>query len=96
MAVTLPTYTGTGFKFDAKNLGDVVSAALPYVYAIAGLSMLLIIIWGGISLMTSAGDPGKSKAGYGMIQGGLVGFLIIFIAYFVAQIIQVVLGVKFL
>lgn len=93
MAVTLPTDAITA-KF--PSLGSVVSAAMPYVYVIAGLSMLLMLISGGISLMTAAGDPAASKAGYGKIQAGVVGFIIIFIAYFVAQIVQVILGVKFL
>jgi len=46
--------------------------------------------------MTAAGDPAKSKAGYGRISTGLIGFLIIFISYFVTQIVEVVLGIKIL
>lgn len=93
MAVTLPK-DAVSNKF--PNLGSVVSAALPYVYVIAGLAMLLMIISGGITLMTAAGDPAKSKDGYGKVTAGIVGFIIIFAAYFVAQIAQVVFGVKFL
>jgi hypothetical protein len=93
MAVTLPK-DAVSNKF--PNLGSVVSAALPYVYVIAGLAMLLMIISGGITLMTAAGDPAKSKSGYGQVTAGIVGFIIIFVAYFVAQIVQVVFGVKFL
>jgi hypothetical protein len=55
-----------------------------------------MIIAGGITLMTAAGDPAKSKEGYGKISAGIIGFIIIFVAYFVAQIVQVVFGVKFL
>jgi hypothetical protein len=78
------------------NPGAVVSAVLPYVYVIAGLCMLVMIIFGGVTLMTAAGDPAKSKDGYGKISAGIIGFIIIFVAYFVAQIAQVVFGVKFL
>jgi hypothetical protein len=93
MAVTLPN-DAISTKF--PTFGSVISASLPYVYVIAGMAMLLMIISGGISLMTAAGDPGKSKAGYGKISAGILGFVIVFIAYFVAQIVQVVFGVKFL
>ena len=55
-----------------------------------------MLIMGGITLMTAAGDPAKSKAGYGKISAGLIGFLIIFVSYFVAQLIEVILGVKIL
>jgi len=92
----LPTYAGTGFKFSSSNLGDLISQLLPYILAFAGLALFVMLIWGGITLMTAAGDPAKSKAGYGRISTGLIGFLIIFISYFVTQIVEVVLGIKIL
>jgi hypothetical protein len=92
----LPDYTGTGFKFANNNLADVVNQLMPYIFGFAGLALFIMLIWGGITLMTAAGDPAKSKSGYGKISAGLIGFLIIFVAYFVAQIVEVVLGVKIL
>ena len=93
MAVTLPTDNITE-KY--KNIGSIVGALLPYVYIIAGLAMLIMLVSGGITLMTAAGNPKKSAEGYGKITAGLIGFVIIFVSYFVAQIVQVVLGVKFM
>ncbi|MFZ2152650.1 MAG: hypothetical protein WAV41_01155 [Microgenomates group bacterium] len=93
MAVTLPT-DAISTKF--PTIGSVISAVLPYVYVIAGLAMLVMLIVGGITLMTAGGDQAKSKDGYGKISAAIIGFIIIFVAYFVAQIVQVVFGVKFL
>lgn len=93
MAVNLPP-DPLSSRF--SSLGDVVFQALKYVYVFAGLSMLIMLLYGGITLMTAAGDPGKSKVGYGMIRNALIGFLAIFLTYFIAQIVQVALGVKFL
>lgn len=92
----LPTYDGTGFKFANQNLGEIINQLLPYIYAFAGLALFVMLIWGGITLMTAAGDPAKSKAGYGRITAGLIGFLIIFVSYFVAQLVEVILGIKIL
>ena len=78
------------------NLGSLISALFPYIFGFAGLAFFIMLILGGITLMTAAGDPAKSKAGYGKISAGLIGFLIVFISYFVAQIVEVVLGVKIL
>lgn len=47
-------------------------------------------------MLTSAGDPEKVKAGQGKITTGLIGFLIIFTAYWLMQIIETVLGFKIL
>jgi len=92
----LPTYAGTGFKFENATLGEIIGQLLPYIYVVAGLVLLLMLITGGIGLMTSAGNPDKSKAAFGRISGALIGFVIIFISYFVAKIVEIVLGVKFM
>lgn len=92
----LPGYEGTFFKFANKNLGQVISALLPYIYVAAGLALLVMLIMGGIQLMTAAGDPAKTKASYGRLTFALIGFLVIFISYFVAQLLEVILGIKFL
>lgn len=89
-------YSGTGFKFQNATIGEIVGELLPYVYVVAGLILLLMLIAGGIGLMTSAGNPDKSKAAYGKITGAVIGFLIIFVSYFIAKIVEVLLGVSFM
>lgn len=79
-----------------KNIGDIVNTILPYIFVIAGLILLGMLIMGGIGLMTSGGNPDKTKASYGRITHALIGFLIIFVAYFVAQLVQIMLGINFL
>lgn len=92
--VELPNYEGTEFKFRNSKLADIFNALIPYIYVVAGLILLFLIITGGIGLMTAAGNPDKIKAAQGKITAGLIGFLIIFVAYFLMQILEVVLGIK--
>lgn len=89
-------YGNTGFSLKDKTIGEIVGTLLPYVYVVAGLILLLFLISGGIGLMTSAGNPDKSKAAYGKITGALIGFLIIFVSYFIAKIVEVMFGVSFM
>lgn len=93
MAVKLPS-DSVSSKYG--NLGSMIGKLLPYVMVVAGLILLFMLITGGIALMTSAGDPNKTKEGSGKITAGLIGFLIIILAYFITQLVEVVLGVKFL
>ena len=62
----------------------------------AGLVLLLMLIVGGIGLMTSGGNPDKMKAGYGKITSALIGFLIVFVSYMVVQIVERIFGVDIL
>jgi hypothetical protein len=98
MAVELPTYKNTGieFNFADASIGEVISKALPYVYGFAGIALLLMLILGGITLMTAAGNTDKTKSGYGMITGAVIGFIIVFISFFLVQLLEVVLGVDIL
>jgi len=90
----LPTYAGTGFRFEGKTIGDILSQLLPYIFVIAGLILLFMLIMGGLGLMTSAGNPDKIKAGQGKITAALIGFGLIFIAYFVTQLVQLMFGIS--
>jgi hypothetical protein len=97
--VTLPGYGTSGFKFENKTIGDIIGGEgglLAYVYVFAGLGLLVFLIAGGLTLMTAAGDQNKTKKGFGMISSALIGFMIIFVSYFVVQLVQVILKVKIL
>jgi hypothetical protein len=92
--VDLPTYAGTGFKFENSTVGDILSKLIPYIYVVAGLILLFMLIMGGLGLMTAAGNPDKIKAGQQKITTALIGFGIVFIAYFVTQLVELIFGVK--
>lgn len=81
---------------DTLTIGGIFSALLPYIYAVAGLILLFMLIAGGLGLMTAAGDPKKVEASQGRITAALIGFLIVFISYFVVQLVEMMLNVQIL
>ncbi|MGB9706506.1 MAG: hypothetical protein ACPLXP_00315 [Microgenomates group bacterium] len=89
-----------GAKIDITKadltLGDIISALLPYVFAIAGVILFALLIFGGFELLTSGGNPETTKKAQGRITFALVGFLIIFLAYWIVQILEVVFGITIL
>lgn len=105
-SLTLPG-KGSGLKIEGVlktgefggqiTLGSIVSKLLSrYVFFFAGLCLLFMLIAGGFQLLTSAGDPETVKAGQSKIVSALIGFFIIFVAYWLMQIIEIVLGFKIL
>jgi len=76
------------------TLGEIVSGLLPYLFAGAGLLLLLYLLLGGFQLMTSGGDPKKTQEAKGKITNALVGFIIVFIAYWLVQIVGKILGIE--
>lgn len=80
-------------QFVGGNLGDIVSALLPYLFAGAGILLLLYLLYGGISLMLSGGDPKAIQSARDKITGALVGFMIVFVSYWLVQIVGKILGI---
>ena len=66
----------SGFTFADAKIGFIVEKALPYVFAFAGLGLLLMIVFAGFTMLTSAGDTKKLEAGKGRLTNGLIGFLL--------------------
>lgn len=91
--------TGVGtFKGPLDNrftsLASIVSAALPLIFPIAGFILLIYLIWGGFSYLTSMGDPKKAEAGKNRITYAVLGFFIIFAAYWITQAIAFLLNLQ--
>lgn len=80
-------------KFGEKpTIGGILSALLPYIFVLAGLMLLIYLILGGFQLMTSGGDPKATEAAKGKITNAVVGFLIVFLSYWLVQILQTIFG----
>lgn len=70
------------------NLASLVSVALPYVFSIAGIILFGYLVWGGFDYLLSMGDPKKAEAGRNKITNAILGFIIIFISFWLVQIID--------
>ncbi len=78
------------FKEEFTDIGSIISALLPYLYVIAGLILFGAIIASGFQFLTSAGDPKRTASAKGCLTNAVIGFLIVFISYWLIQIIEVV------
>jgi hypothetical protein len=89
------------FKFwganpgEAAPLGVLLNRALLFIFPMAGLILFGIIIASGFQLMTSAGNPEKMKKAQGQLTMGVIGFIIIFVAYWLIQILDAILGLHY-
>lgn len=80
-------------KFAGGTIGQIVSALLKIIFPIAGFALLLYLLYGGYHLMLSRGDPKAIQDAKAKITYALIGFLIVFVAYWAVQLIGRVLGI---
>jgi hypothetical protein len=74
--------------------GEIISKILPYIFTIAGIILFVFLIWGGFELLASGGNPERTKKAQGKITSALIGFLIIFLAYWITQLLEAIFGIS--
>ena len=84
----------SGSNFAGKGIGYLVSEIIKYALPIAGIALLFLLISGGLQFMTSGGDPKSMEAARHRITNALVGFIIVFAAYWIVQIVGNILGLE--
>jgi hypothetical protein len=85
----LDNYSGGQF-----TIGSILSRVIPYVFIFAGIGLLLMLLGSGFSFLTSAGDPKKMDKAKGQLTNALVGFLIIFVAFWLVQALGIIFGLS--
>lgn len=84
----------SGFSFSGESIAYVVGAIIPYFLAATGAALVIYIIWGGISLMLSMGDPKAVAAARSKITTGIIGALVVALAFIIMQLIGNILDVE--
>lgn len=71
-----------------------ITVALKFVFPIAGILLLIYLVMGGFQMMLSRGDPKAIEGARGKITNAILGFVIIFIAYWLTSLLASVLGLQ--
>lgn len=81
-----------------KGILDVVSIVVEAAFAIAGIIVIFMFIFGGITLIASAGQGNPEGVGKGKkaVTSALIGFIIILTSFWVVRLIEIITGYDFL
>ena len=93
------TFLGTGSKLlDPANISDFVSAIITGAISIAGVILLFILIMGGFGMIAGAGNdnPEKVEKGKKAATSALIGFVVVFMAYWIVKLIETITGLNLL
>lgn len=75
-------------------LGIIVSRLLTFAIIGSGLLFFVRLLSAGYGLMTSGSDQGKAQNASKEITNSIIGLVVTLTAYFTAQILEVVFGIK--
>jgi hypothetical protein len=79
------------------TVSSLVNVILPNVYILAGVLFFILLIFGGLGVIMGAGgsDPKKTEQGRQAVTMAIIGFGLIFISFWIVQIIGAITGVEF-
>lgn len=94
----LPLGTGKSVSETYTDPSSLVTLIVRNGLTVAGIILLILIIAGGFMMIASAGSGDQKKAATAktMITDAAIGFLVIFLSYFIIQIIEVITGLTIL
>ena len=81
---------------DLSTPGKIISRALTYAFPIAGTILFVMILWGGFEMISGATESKSMEAGKQRITAAVVGFLLLFAAYWMTQLVQIVFNISIL
>jgi hypothetical protein len=91
-------FFGFGNKFPTtmEEVGPLISRFINIAFIAAGIILLFFFIVGGIGLISGAGgdNPEQLEKGKKAVTSALIGFVVVFAAYWIVQLIQIITGVS--
>lgn len=87
---------GSSSPFASPNasLGTIISEFLKYFFPFAGLALFIYLLIGGFTYLTSGGDQKAMEKAQGQITNAVVGFVIIFAAFWIVQIFEFIFNIQ--
>ncbi len=76
-----------------NSISDIVNKILPIFYGVVGIVLFGLLLYGGFTWLTSAGDPDKIKKATDTMFNAVIGVGIIVFAYVATRIIAGFFGV---
>lgn len=74
--------------------GGIISRALRFLFPIAGIILFIILLWSGFEMILGAENPKAQEAGSQRAGAALIGFLLLFVSYWVIRLIEVITGAQ--
>jgi len=93
-----PLGNGTAISTKYPDPTTLVTLIVKNGLTIAGIILIVLIVAGGFMMIASAGSGDQKQAATAktMITDALIGFLVIFLSYFIIQIVEVITGLSIL
>lgn len=80
--------------YDVYNTpAGIINRAFPFIFGFAGLILFVMLVWGSLEVFFGAASSKSVESGKKRVTNALIGFLILFASFWIAQIITTIFGI---
>lgn len=76
-----------------SDFSKILNLVIPLLVGGAALLAVAMALIGGYTLLTAAGDAEKVKTAQKTFKGAVIGFVIVFTAFLLVKLIEIILGI---
>jgi hypothetical protein len=84
------------FQEEFSTPGGIITRVLQFAFPLAGIALFLMIVVGGFQILMAAGDDKGMQAGQQRVTYAVIGFILLFSSYWIAQLLGQIFGIKIL
>lgn len=88
--------SGLAKMIQFQTPGGILNILIPYLFTFAGLILFVMLLWGGFEMVSGAATPQSQEAGKNRITAALIGFTLLFVSYWIAQLVEFIFGLSIL
>lgn len=88
-------YLADGRISGFETPGAFISTLFPLLFTIGGLILFVMLVWGSLEVFFAAGSAKLADSGKKRITSALIGFILLFSAFWIGQIISTIFGIDF-
>lgn len=92
-------FLGVGhFLTELQGVGFLVTKFVAIALTLSGVILLFFLILGGIGIIAGAGsqNPEQIEKGKQMVTAAIMGFVVVFVAYWIVRLLELLTGVTIL
>lgn len=87
-----PTAVECNVEESDRSVWDITKQIINVIIAVLGIVAVIVIVLGGVSYVTSQGDPAKTKKAKDTILYGIIGLVVALLAYAIVNFVLASLG----
>lgn len=88
--------SGSAQSQQLSTPGGIISRILQFSFPLAGLILFVMLVWGGAEVTMGSLNKKSVDAGKQRITAAVIGFILLFSSYWIAQILELIFGIVIL